>query len=148
MRAVVQRVTKADVTVAKEKVAQISEGLLVLLGVEKDDTVKDAQYLKEKILNLRIFEDESDKMNLSVLDVKGNLLIVSQFTLLADCRKGRRPSFDSAALPNVASELYEYFVQLCEKELEVQTGSFQQEMFVGLVNHGPVTILLDSKKTF
>lgn len=148
MRAVVQRVIKSDVTVVKEKVAEIDAGLLVLLGVEKGDTQKDAQYLKEKILNLRIFEDENDKMNLSVLDTEGQLLVVSQFTLLADCRKGRRPSFDNAASLDVANELYEYFVELCREELVVQTGCFQQEMFVSLVNHGPVTILLDSKKTF
>lgn len=148
MRAVVQRVIKSDVTVAEKQVAEIGQGLLVLLGVEKGDTQKDAQYLKEKIVNLRIFEDENDKMNLSVLDVKGQLLVVSQFTLLADCRKGRRPGFDNAALPDVAKALYEYFAKLCEEDIAVQTGCFQQEMFVSLVNHGPVTILLDSKKTF
>lgn len=148
MRAVVQRVTKANVTVDSKLVGEIDKGLLVLLGVEKGDTKKDAQYLKEKILNLRIFEDENDKMNLSVLDVKGQLLVVSQFTLLGDCRKGRRPSFDNASSPDVAKDLYDYFVELCKEDIVVKTGQFQQEMFVSLTNHGPVTILLDSKKAF
>jgi D-tyrosyl-tRNA(Tyr) deacylase len=148
MRAVVQRVTQACVDAAAGRAAQIDRGLLVLLGVEKQDSERDAAYLAEKILNLRIFGDADGKMNLSLKDIKGELLAVSQFTLLADCRKGRRPGFDAAAPPEAAKLLYEKFLALCEVQVPVKTGRFQEEMFVGLVNHGPVTILLDSRKTF
>lgn len=148
MRAVVQRVTDAYVDIAGQRKAQIKKGFLVLIGVAKGDTSKDALWLAEKVLNLRIFEDENEKMNLSLKDVGGEILAVSQFTLLADCRKGNRPGFTDAAPPEEANKLYEEFVTICKKELCVQTGCFQTEMFVGLVNHGPVTILLDSKKTF
>ena len=148
MRAVLQRVTEASVKVGGEEVSRIEGGLLVLLGVEKSDDEKDAEWLAEKIINLRIFEDKNDKMNLSIQDVGGSLLVVSQFTLLADCRKGRRPGFDNAAPPDMANSLYEYFVKYAAKIVKVEKGCFQQEMFVSLTNHGPVTILLDSKKLF
>lgn len=148
MRAVVQRVLDAYVDVAGERKAQISKGFLVLLGVEVGDTSKDALWLAEKIVKLRVFEDENDKMNLSIKDVAGEIIAVSQFTLLADCRKGNRPGFSAAAPPEQAEQRYEEFVQFCRKEVNVKTGCFQTEMFVGLVNHGPVTILLDSRKLF
>lgn len=149
MRAVVQRVSEASVTVAETKVGAVSQGLLVLLGVGKDDTVADANYLAEKIVNLRIFEDDAEKMNLSLLDVGGQLLAVSQFTLYGDVRKGRRPGFDQAAAPKEAETLYEVFVKRCaELGVTVETGQFQTHMMVALVNDGPVTILLDSQKQF
>lgn len=149
MRAVVQRVSEASVTVAETKVGSVSQGLLVLLGVGKDDTVADANYLAEKIVNLRIFEDDAEKMNLSLLDVGGQLLAVSQFTLYGDVRKGRRPGFDQAAAPKEAEALYEVFVKRCaELGVAVETGQFQTHMMVALVNDGPVTILLDSQKQF
>lgn len=149
MRAVVQRVSKAEVTVEGKLVGSIKEGLLVLLGVTDSDNEKDINYLSEKIVNLRIFEDESDKMNLSLLDIKGELLIVSQFTLYGDCRKGRRPNFTDAANPSHAKELYEKFLSRCDEyNLKVQSGCFGAHMNVELINDGPVTILLDSKKTF
>lgn len=149
MRAVVQRTVHSSVTVENEKVAEIGQGLTVLLGVGHDDSEEDASYLAEKILNLRIFSDTGGKMNLSVLDINGELLVVSQFTLFADCRKGRRPSFDAAAPPGIAEELYEFFMKRC-KELgaKVSCGKFQSEMVVSLDNHGPVTMLLDSKRIF
>ncbi|MDU2065135.1 MAG: D-aminoacyl-tRNA deacylase [Sporomusaceae bacterium] len=149
MRAVVQLVDQAKVDVAGETVGQIAQGLLLFLGVTADDTPEDALYLTEKVLNLRIFPDEAGKMNLSLLDISGELLVVSQFTLYGDCRKGRRPSFDKAAAPLLANELYEHFISLCrERGVVVATGVFQAEMQVSLLNHGPVTLLLDSKKTF
>ena len=149
MRAVVQRTVRSSVTVENEKIAEIGQGLTVLLGVGQDDGEDDASYLAEKILNLRIFSDAGGKMNLSLLDINGDLLVVSQFTLFADCRKGRRPSFDAAAPPGIAEELYEYFMKRC-KELgaKVSSGRFQSEMVVALDNHGPVTMLLDSKRIF
>lgn len=149
MRAVLQRVSQAGVTVADEKISSIGAGLLILLGVELGDDEKAADYLAEKVAGLRIFEDEAGKMNLSVGDIGGELLVVSQFTLLADCRKGRRPGFSQAALPAVAEPLCDYFVgQLKKLGLPVQTGQFQADMAVDLVNDGPVTILLDSQRSF
>jgi D-tyrosyl-tRNA(Tyr) deacylase len=149
MRAVVQRVSRAKVTVGEEITGEISKGLLVLLGVSVRDTERDAAYLVEKVINLRIFEDAEDKMNLSLLDIKGELLVVSQFTLYGDVTRGRRPSFIDAAPPERANHLYEVFVAEAGKRVEsVQTGRFQAMMDVELVNDGPVTILLDSEKTF
>ncbi|MFN0139615.1 MAG: D-aminoacyl-tRNA deacylase [Pyrinomonadaceae bacterium] len=148
MRAVVQRVSRAKVTVDGREVGEIGRGLLVLLGVAATDQRSDADYLSEKILNLRIFEDSDDKMNLSLLDVTGELLVVSQFTLYGDTRRGRRPSFISAAAPDKANELYEYFVARSRESVaRVATGQFQAMMDVELVNDGPVTIILDSEKT-
>ena len=149
MRAVVQRVSRAKVSVRGEIVGSIERGLLVLLGVGTTDTRTDADYLADKIAGLRIFEDESTKMNLSVADVGGTVLVVSQFTLYGDMRRGRRPSFDGAAPPTAARELYEYFVEKIRGTgLICETGRFQEMMQVELVNDGPVTILLDSTKTF
>lgn len=149
MRAVVQRVIKGSVTVEDEKVGAIDKGLVVLLGVGKEDTREDAGYLAGKIANLRIFEDTEGKLNLSVLDIKGGVLAISQFTLYGDCRKGRRPSFSEAASAEQAERLYEYFVEeLLKLGLEVSTGRFQTTMLVEIYNHGPVTMLLDSKKLF
>jgi D-tyrosyl-tRNA(Tyr) deacylase len=149
MRAVVQRVSRAQVSVASELVGQIEGGLLVLLGVSKDDTEADADYLADKVVGLRIFEDANERMNLSVGDVRGALLVVSQFTLYGDTRRGKRPSFDDAAPPQRARELYEYFVtRIRSAGLKCETGKFQAMMKVELINDGPVTILLDSKKLF
>jgi len=149
MRAVVQRVAQAGVTVNKEKISAIGQGLLILLGVEQGDDEKAADYIADKVANLRIFEDEAGKMNLSVSDTGGELLVVSQFTLLADCRKGRRPGFSQAALPEVAEPLCDYFVgRLQQQGLPVKTGRFRADMAVDLVNDGPVTILLDSHRLF
>ena len=149
MRAVVQRVKSASVTVDGEVVSRIDSGLLVLLGVAEGDTESDADVLAEKVANLRIFADDADKMNLSVRDVGGAVLAVSQFTLLADCRKGRRPSFVGACEPKQANDLYLYFcLRLEEGGLSVGRGVFQTTMDVELVNEGPVTIILDSRKLF
>jgi len=149
MRAVVQRVSKGSVTVAGEQVGAIGPGLVVLLGVGREDGPGDAAYLADKIANLRIFEDEDGKLNRSVLEVRGEILAVSQFTLYGDCRKGRRPSFTEAATPEVAEGLYQMFVQsLRGAGLTVTTGRFQTEMLVHIENHGPVTMLIDSKKLF
>lgn len=149
MRAVVQRVADGSVTVGNQTVGEIGKGLVVLLGVGGQDTQDDAKYLAEKISHLRIFEDPQGKLNLSVLDIGGEVLAVSQFTLFGDCRKGRRPSFSSAAHPEVARRLYEDFVQeLRQLGLRVATGQFQEHMVVNIINDGPVTILLDSKKEF
>jgi len=149
MRAVVQRVSRASVKVNGELVGKIAEGLLVLLGVAQDDTAADVLYLAEKIAGLRIFEDDAGKMNLSVTDIGGAVLAVSQFTLFGDVKKGKRPSFDAAARPEQARELYEHFVaHVRSLGLHCETGRFQESMEVELVNHGPVTILLDSKKLF
>jgi D-tyrosyl-tRNA(Tyr) deacylase len=145
MRAVVQRVKSSSVKIEDEIVAQIGKGLLVLLGVAKGDTVQNADYLANKIINLRIFEDQDAKMNRSLLETAGELLAVSQFTLLADCRKGRRPSFIEAAEPEKATELYERFVNtLRAKGVEVQTGRFRALMEVALINDGPVTVIIES----
>jgi D-aminoacyl-tRNA deacylase len=149
MRAVVQRVSRASVKVGEEITGEIAGGLLVLLGVTQEDTEGDADYLAEKIVGLRIFEDEAGKMNLSVQDVGGAVLAVSQFTLFGDVRRGKRPSFDAAARPERARELYEYFVERVRVlGLRCETGRFQEMMEVSLINDGPVTILVDSKKTF
>jgi D-aminoacyl-tRNA deacylase len=149
MRVVVQRVSRAKVTVAGDVTGEIGLGLLVLLGVGKDDSEAGADYLAEKIVGLRIFEDDGGKMNRSVADVGGAVLVVSQFTLYGDVRKGKRPSFDDAAPPQKARQLYEYFVQKIRASgLRCETGRFQEMMAVELVNEGPVTILADSEKTF
>ena len=144
MRLVVQRVKKASVTVHKKIVGKINEGFLVLVGVTHNDTKENADYLVKKICNLRIFEDENEKMNLSLKDVNGGLLIVSQFTLYADCSGGNRPSFVNSAKPEMANELYEYFISECKKQIpEVETGIFGAHMEVELLNNGPVTIILE-----
>ena len=149
MRAVVQRVDRASVKFDDEITGEIGRGLLVLLGVAQDDAESDADYLAEKIAGLRIFEDDAGKMNLSVMDIAGAVLAVSQFTLYGDVRRGKRPSFDAAARPERARELYEYFVnRIRAAGLRCETGRFQSMMEVSLVNSGPVTILVDSKKTF
>ena len=149
MRAVVQLVRKASVTVDGSLISKIGYGLLVLLGVRKNDTAADASMLAEKIVNLRIFPDRDRLMNLSVLDVKGEMLVVSQFTLYGDCRKGRRPSYSSAAPPEQAEELYALFIREAEKlGVPAAAGKFQAMMDVELVNQGPVTLLLDSEKSF
>jgi len=149
MKALLQRVTTASVSLGDEEVGRIGRGLVVFLGVASGDTEKDARYLAQKIANLRIFSDEEGKFNLSALDINGELLLVSQFTLLADTRKGRRPSFIEAAPPAQAEELFEYFVeQVRATGLKVETGRFQQYMQVEIHNDGPVTILLDSKEKF
>jgi len=149
MRAVVQRVKNAKVEVDTEITGEIDSGLLVFLGIGKEDNQKDVDYLLEKIINLRIFEDEEEKLNLSALDLNKELLVVSQFTLFGDCRQGRRPSFFEAAPPAEAEKLYNYFVEMAkESELKIETGTFQAMMDVKLVNDGPVTILVDSKKKF
>ena len=149
MRAVVQRVKESRVEVKNRVVGQIGPGLLILVGVGQDDTLKDCEYLAGKISHLRIFSDEKGFMNLSLLDTKGAALVVSQFTLWGDCRKGRRPSFVKAAPPEPARGLYEHFVELLKREgLTVATGMFQEMMDVHLINDGPVTLMLDSHKTF
>lgn len=147
MRAVIQRVSECRVTVGAETTGRIDTGLLVLLGVGTDDSEKDGSYLASKIANLRLFPDGDDKMNLSILEIGGEILVVSQFTLYGDCRKGRRPSYNDAAPPKIAEKLYDHFVKCLEQQgLTVATGRFQATMAVSLVNDGPVTILLDSKE--
>jgi D-tyrosyl-tRNA(Tyr) deacylase len=149
MRAVIQRVKRASVEVNNQKIAHIHAGLLILLGIEKPDDLADAEYLAGKSADLRIFEDDAGKMNRSLLDTGGAALIVSQFTLLGDCRKGRRPGFSQAAPPEQAIPLYQHFIaQLKSVGVPVETGQFQADMQVELVNDGPVTILLDSQKQF
>lgn len=149
MRAVVQKVSSSKVTVDEEVVGQINQGLMVLLGVTHDDTSKDVDYIVDKITNLRIFEDAQGKMNLSLKDVNGEVLAVSQFTLYGDARRGRRPSFSDAARPEVANPLYEEFVQKVKNQgINVGTGKFGAHMMVDLTNDGPVTILLESRKEF
>jgi D-tyrosyl-tRNA(Tyr) deacylase len=149
MRAVVQRVTKASVGVDDRIVGQIGPGLLVLLGISKTDTKDSADYMLEKVLGLRIFPDAEGKMNLSMREARGAVLVVSQFTLYGDVRRGKRPSFDDAARPEMAKNLYEYFAaKIREQCIECATGEFQAMMKVSLVNDGPVTILIDSEKGF
>jgi len=149
MRIVVQRVKQASVKVNSEVIGEIGEGLLLLIGAEQNDDESDIDYLVSKTLNLRIFEDEHSKMNLSVIDIKGEILAVSQFTLLGDCRKGRRPSFARAARGQEALKLYQEFVlELKKSGLRIETGEFGAYMQVELINDGPVTLLLDSKKLF
>jgi D-tyrosyl-tRNA(Tyr) deacylase len=145
MRALIQRVDGASITVDQKEISRIDQGVLVLLGVGRNDTNEDAEYLLDKIINLRIFEDADGKMNMSLLETGGEMLVVSQFTLWADCRKGRRPSFTSAAEPQAARNLYRHFVETARALVSrVQEGEFQAMMKVRLVNDGPVTILLDS----
>jgi D-tyrosyl-tRNA(Tyr) deacylase len=149
MRAVVQRVSRAKVAVSGEIAGEIGPGLIVLLGVSAEDSTADADYLGEKIVGLRVFEDSGGKMNLSLLDTKGAVLVVSQFTLYGDVRRGKRPSFDAAAPPQSARQLYQHFVERIRAAgIACETGRFQEMMQVELVNEGPVTILLDSKKQF
>jgi D-aminoacyl-tRNA deacylase len=149
MRAVVQRVTKGSVSVEGSITGRIGRGLVVLLGVAHEDTEKDVSYMAEKIINLRIFDDECGKMNISLLDIKGEMLIVSQFTLYGDCRKGKRPGYDRAARPEYAEKLYEAFVQNCKNYgIKVETGVFRAMMSVEIHNDGPVTLLIDSRKEF
>jgi D-tyrosyl-tRNA(Tyr) deacylase len=149
MRAVIQRVTRASVVVNESTTGAIGVGLLVLLGVEKDDTPDDLKYTVNKAVGLRVFEDKHQKMNLSLAEIGGQMLVVSQFTLLGDVRRGQRPSFINAAEPQLANQFYEAFVSMgCERGIDVQTGIFQADMAVELVNDGPVTILIDSRKRF
>ena len=149
MRAVIQRVSRAKVSVEGEVTGEIGKGILILLGVSRIDSEKEAVYILEKTLNLRIFEDAGGKMNLSLLDIKGGLLVVSQFTLYGDTRRGRRLSYIEAAAPGHANELYEFFVSEARKQIaKVETGRFQAMMNVELTNDGPVTILVDSDKLF
>ena len=144
MRLVIQRVTDANVKVEGKVVGKIEKGYVVLLGVGPNDTTSDAEYLVQKLVKLRVFTDENDKMNLSIKDVKGEVLVISQFTLYADCSGGNRPSFINAAKPDKANELYEYFVEKCrEQQVKVETGVFGADMKVSLVNDGPVTIILE-----
>ena len=149
MRCVLQRVDRADIRVEEKYIAGIKKGILVFLGVEQGDRASDADYLSEKIIHLRIFEDEQGKMVFSLLDIKGELLVVSQFTLFGDCRKGRRPSFTRAENSDQAKEQYDYFIsRVREKVTRVAQGQYQTTMFVELINNGPVTILLDSRNSF
>ena len=149
MRAVIQRVTRAQVTVDQQVVGEIKKGLVVLLGIARDDTQEDVEYLINKIVSLRIFDDEEGKMNRSLKDVSGGLLVVSQFTLYGDVRRGLRPSWSDAAPPETAEPLYERFLTKAREMVDlVQAGSFRKMMLVELVNDGPVTILLDSRKLF
>jgi D-tyrosyl-tRNA(Tyr) deacylase len=149
MRAVVQRVTKGQVSVEGKTVGEIGTGLVVLLGISSEDDEKDIEYLSDKIVNLRIFEDSNGKMNESLIDKNGELLVVSQFTLYGDCRKGKRPSFDKAARSDKAEDLYNKFLDKCKTyNVKVEAGQFQAMMLVEINNDGPVTMLLDSKKGF
>ena len=143
MKLVIQRVDKASVTIENKLYSSINKGLLVLFGVEKDDSEDMLEYFAQKLLKLRIFEDEQGKMNKSILDIEGEILVVSQFTLCADCKKGTRPSFDNAKEPKVAKEYYEKFVEILKKSgINIKTGVFGAHMQVGLINNGPVTIIL------
>jgi D-tyrosyl-tRNA(Tyr) deacylase len=147
MRSVVQRVDRVDVRIGERCISSIEKGVLVFLGIEQGDRESDADYLTEKIIHLRIFEDENGKMNRSLLDMQGEMLIISQFTLLGDCRKGRRPSFMEAEEPGLAKKIYDYFIYKAKQEVkDVSQGEFQAEMLIELVNNGPVTMLLDSRR--
>lgn len=149
MRLVVQRVKNSNVVVEGQTIGEIGQGYMVLIGVGPEDTKEIADFLVQKLINLRVFEDENEKMNLSLKDVGGELLVVSQFTLYGDCRKGRRPSFSSAARPEVATKLYEEFIEKARKEgIVTKTGQFGAHMMVDLTNDGPVTILLESNRDF
>ena len=149
MRAVVQRVASSSVLVNENVIGEIGIGFNVLIGISKEDTLEDLNYIKDKIVNLRVFHDENDKMNLSLLDVKGEILVISQFTLYGDCRKGRRPNFMEAQGGDEAKKLYEEFLKLLKSShLKVESGEFGADMKVNINNDGPVTILLDSKRTF
>jgi len=144
MKALIQRVKQASITINNELYSRINKGLLIFLGVEKGDTTEQADWLVSKILKLRIFEDENEKMNFSVDDIKGEILVVSQFTLAGDCKKGTRPSFDNAKNPDEANKLYEYFVEELKKsKLNIQTGVFRAMMDVSLINDGPVTFMVE-----
>lgn len=149
MRAVVQRVAKAEVSVEGQIAGSISKGILVLLGISQDDTFDEVKWLSDKITGLRIFEDNEGKMNLSLLDVEGEMLVVSQFTLYGDCRKGKRPSYSRAARPEQAILLYNQFIEYCKStyDINVSTGVFQAHMDVTLINEGPVTLIIDSDKS-
>jgi len=146
MRAVIQRVDSAGVRINNQEISAMKGGILVFLGIEKEDSPADADYILEKSINMRIFEDNEGKMNRSLLDIDGELLVVSQFTLLADCRKGRRPSFVKAEEPQKAQELYNYFVEKAGRQVKTACGKFQEMMKISLINNGPVTILLDSRR--
>lgn len=147
MRAVVQRVTQGSVEVEQRLVGSIGKGLVVLLGVSEGDTMDDVKYMTEKILNLRVFDDEEGKMNYSLLDIKGELMVVSQFTLYGDCRKGRRPNYMAAARPELADELYKELIKACKAQfVKTETGVFQADMKVNIINDGPVTLIIDSEK--
>lgn len=149
MRAVVQRVSSSKVVVDGKTIGSINKGLNILLGISKNDTIEDVIYIKDKIINLRIFEDENNKLNLSLKDVCGELLVISQFTLYGDCRKGRRPNFMEAQSGEEAIKLYNFFVDQCKKEInKVETGEFGADMKVSIENDGPVTLMIDSKKDF
>ena len=144
MKVLIQRVKKAGVNIDKQEYSSISKGILAFVGIEKEDTKEKAEKLAKKIVNLRIFPDENDKMNLSLLDIQGEMLIVSQFTLCGDCKKGTRPSFDKSASPDIANELYEYFIsQVKNYDINVGTGKFGAMMEVELINDGPVTFMLE-----
>jgi D-tyrosyl-tRNA(Tyr) deacylase len=149
MIAVIQRVSEGEVRVGGKSRGKIGQGLVILLGVAEDDTKQDAEWLADKIVNMRIFEDDQDKMNLSLLEVGGSVLVVSQFTLIADYKRGRRPGFTRAAKPDEANELYEYFMdQIWMKDIRVEKGEFRKEMQVRIMNEGPVTMVLDSAIKF
>ncbi|MDW8799912.1 D-aminoacyl-tRNA deacylase [Clostridium sp. A1-XYC3] len=149
MRVVVQRVKYSKVVVDGELIGEINKGLNVLLGISKEDTLEDLSYIKDKVLNLRIFEDENGKLNKSLMDIGGDLLVVSQFTLYGDCRKGRRPSFIEALGGEEAEKIYEEFVRQCREIVpKVETGKFGADMMVTIENDGPVTLMIDSKKNF